>query len=152
MPDEVTPPAAQAQAGVVATAQGLTDALGRMTAELENVRAYAQRSRRVIIALAISLVLDVAVTITVGVFAGQVSNATNQASATLTQLHKTQVSACRLGNQSREQEIALWEHIASVGTTSKTPAKVQREDRALLAYIRRIFSPRDCAAIYRIGP
>jgi hypothetical protein len=151
MPEQ-TPPGPQESAVVVATAKGLTEALGRMTAELRQVQAYGRRSRRIIVALAASLVLDIAVTITVAVFAGQVSRATDQASATLTELHKTQISACRLGNQSREQQIALWQHIATVGTTSKTPAKARHRDAALLAYIRRIFGARNCPAIYRLTP
>lgn len=153
MPESIIPPSPeQGHAGIVATAQGLTDALERMTGELQQVQVYGRRSRRIIVTLAISLILDVAVTIVVAIFAGQANSASTQASATLTQLHRTQIAACRIGNQGRAQEVALWEHIAAVGTTRKTPAKARREDRALLAYIRKIFAPRDCAAIYRLKP
>jgi hypothetical protein len=134
----------------MATAQGLTDALRRMTIELRQVQAYGQRSRRIIAWLSASLVLDVALTVVVALFAGQANHATDQAASTLTQLHKAQISACQLGNQSRTQEVTLWDHIAAAGTTSRTPAKIRREDAALLAYIRRIFAPRNCPAIYRL--
>jgi hypothetical protein len=146
---ELPPPQNPAD-GVVATAQGLTDALRRMTLELKQVRAYAVRSRRIIIALAISLVLDIGLTASVSVFAVKAQDATTRANAAVNALHATQVAACQAGNQTRAEEVDLWDHIAAVSQTRKTTPRQRREDEQLLAFIRKIFAPRNCIALYRI--
>lgn len=78
-------------------------------------------------------------------------------SATVTSEHRVQIYACRLGNDSRAQQVTLWTHIAQIaaGPPHETaPQKRARQAKlaAFLAYVRGIFAPRDCAAIYRIKP
>jgi hypothetical protein len=132
------------------TARDLQRALEGMTEQLTQVKATLRRGKRVAAAIAVSLVLDVALTIGVSITAVQAGDASAKANATVAQLHSTQVSACRSGNQTRAEEVALWTHLASLSATSgRTPAQRKADDQ-LLAYIRSVFKPRDCTAVYKL--
>jgi hypothetical protein len=107
----------------------------------------------VVIGLTISLVLDVLLTVIVAAFAvtaRDASDAAHRNGVTLSQLHASEVASCQGGNQTRAKEIALWEHIYSIGVTSKTPPKIRREDNALIAYIKGVFASRDCKNLFKI--
>jgi hypothetical protein len=76
------------------------------------------------------------------------SNAISRAqrnTASITQL-------CQLGNDSRAQQIRLWQFVISI---SRPPphetAKQERQRQATLrtfeAYLHRVFAPRDCSAL-----
>ena len=132
------------------TARALTNALHDMTAELGRVKTTLRRSKRVIIAVTAGLLLDVALTVVVSVTAVQAGNASAKANSTVAQLHSTQVSSCRAGNQTRAEEVALWTHLAALSATSgRTPAQRKADDQ-LLAYIRHTFAPRNCTAVYKL--
>lgn len=152
--DAAAPPTASE---TVDAADRLTAALAAMTGQLEAVNKRldlaekaARRSRRIIVGLVVSLVLDVTLTILVTVFALQAHNASAQASATVEQLHATQISACEIGNQTLAKEILLWTHLAALSTTSSTTPAQRRTDAELLAFIRQTFKARNCSAIYRL--
>jgi hypothetical protein len=132
------------------TARDLQVALEGMTEQLAQVKTTVRRGKRVIAALVVSLIVDVALTVGVSVTAVQASNASNKANATVAQLHSTQISACRAGNQTRAKEVALWVHIASLPATSRRTPKEQKADEQLLAYIRHTFAPRNCSAVYKL--
>ena len=62
--------------------------------------------------------------------------------ATVTQL-------CLTGNESRMQQITLWTHLVAISTPPphETPAQQARRaevTREFLAFVRRVFAPRDC--------
>jgi hypothetical protein len=57
---------------------------------------------------------------------------------------------CQAGNASRAQQITLWDHFAAISKppphqTAAQAAARQKSVAAILAYIRRVFAPRDCA-------
>lgn len=118
------------------TAQDLQRALEGMTDQLGRVQVSLRRGRRVIAALAVSLIIDVALTVVVSITAAQV--------------HATQISSCQTGNQTRAKEILLWEHLAALSITPETTAKQRAADDQLLAFIRVTFAPKNCVAIYRL--
>jgi len=133
------------------TAQGLTAALRGVGSELERLNAFGRRNRHLIWGTIVSLVIDVALTVVVAVFAVQA----HEASVTVGELHATQIAACRIGNQSRAAQVALWEHVASVSTppphaTRSEIAKRKRTLAAFLAYVAKVFAPKNCQEIYRL--
>lgn len=69
---------------------------------------------------------------------------------TLGQLHAAEVAFCQDSNQSRAQNVALWVHIYNIGVTAQTPPKQRAADNDLIAYIKMVFAPRDCKAVYRL--
>jgi hypothetical protein len=117
------------------TARDLQGALENMTKQLRQVRTSLRRSKRVLAALTVSLVIDVLLTIVVSITAAA--------------LHSTQVSACQQGNQTRSKEVLLWTHLAALSITPQTTAKQRAADDQLLAFIRVTFAPRNCAVIYK---
>lgn len=135
-----------------ATARALQAALEAMTAQLAQVKTSLRRGKRVVAALVISLLVDVAVTIGVGIAVHQANDASARANATIAQLHSTQVSACRAGNQTRAKEVMLWTHIfdLSVGSGRPVTAAQRKADEQLLAYIRRTFQAKNCSAVYKL--
>lgn len=132
----------------LAAARALQQALEGMTKQLAAVKATVRRGKRVIIALAVSLVLDVALTIGVTITAAQAHDASARANSTVAQLHATQVNACNAGNQTRAAEIQLWNHIASLTVGPQTPAAQRKADEQLLAFVRQTFAAKNCAKIY----
>lgn len=130
------------------TARELQQALEGMTKQLAAVKATVRRSRRVIVALCVSLALDVCLTIGVAVATIQSSDASSRASSTVTQLHSSNISACRQANVSRGEDIAIWDRLL------KVPAGVPAAARAEVADLERLVGvkdkPRDCNALYRI--
>jgi hypothetical protein len=152
--DAAVPPAARE---TMDAADRLTAALSAMTGQLEAVNKRldlaekaARRSRRIIVGLVVSLVLDVTLTILVTVFALQAHNASAQASATVADLHATQIQACQIGNQTLAKEILLWTHLAAISTNAQTTTAQRKTDAQLLAFIRQTFAPRNCARIYKL--
>ncbi|HET9975282.1 MAG TPA: hypothetical protein VFQ68_44115 [Streptosporangiaceae bacterium] len=56
---------------------------------------------------------------------------------------------CQAGNESRAQQITLWTHLVAISATPprETPAARARREtltREFLAYVRKVFAPRDC--------
>lgn len=162
---EAMPAQPPPSAPVPPTARETVDATDRLTASLAGMAGQlkatasrldvaeraALRSRRVMAALALSLALDVTLTVVVTVFALQAHGASDRAAATAAQVHAAQVATCLSSNQTRAQEIQLWNHLAQVSAASPAPhltprqlAQNKTEVAALLAYIRKTFAPRKC--------
>ena len=64
------------------------------------------------------------------------------------------VQLCQAGNESRAQQIVLWTHLIAVSTPPPRETAVQEQQRhatvtAFLAYIGRVFAPRDCTASFK---
>ena len=140
------------------TAQALTEALTGTREQVAALTAAVKRSRRHIFALAVSLLLDVALTVVVAIFAVQAHSASTSAShadATVAELHATQVAGCQAGNAERAEQTALWTHLAAISKppphlTRRQLAANKREIAALLAYVKHTFAPRDCQKAYRL--
>jgi hypothetical protein len=63
------------------------------------------------------------------------------------------VQLCQAGNESRAQQVTLWTHLVAISTPPphETAAQKQRRQkltREFLAYVRKVFAPRNCAARY----
>lgn len=134
------------------TARALTAALQDMTKQLAGVKATVRRGKRVIAALVISLVLDVALTVGVSIAAVQASDASGKASATITQLHASNVSACRKANVNRAEDVAIWnQFLADLAPPAARTAKVRAELAGINRLIRIKDTLRNCAAAYKLG-
>lgn len=137
----------------------LPAALKDVRDELRRLNADGRRNRHLIRWLAVSLALDVILTVVVAVFAVQAHDATAAAQGArqyAAAVHSSQVAACRIGNQLRSKEVQLWDHLAAISSPpphlSKAQLAVQRQKvAALLAYVRRTFPVLNCQALYRLG-
>jgi DNA-binding GntR family transcriptional regulator len=133
----------------LATAKGLTEALEAMTGELSRLQAYGKRNRHLIWATIISIALDLALTVVL-VFAYSTANSAREAA---TAQHASLLAACAAGNQSRAEQVQLWDHLGAIskpapGSTKAQVARQKAQIAAFLAYVRHVFASRDCTKIY----
>jgi hypothetical protein len=61
------------------------------------------------------------------------------------------VQLCQLGNESRAQQVMLWTRLVAISQPPPHETAAERAQRlvrvrAFLAYVHRLFAPRDCAA------
>src|SRR6266478_3632424 len=99
-------------------------------------------SRKTVIALIVSIVLDVALTAVLGIVA------VNQEHTT-TSIHRSQLAACATGNAIRNENRQLWEFFLAVATSQKpaqppTPAQKAQTAKViaeLRAQIRKTYAP-----------
>lgn len=137
-----------------ATLAAVEDLAGRvttLTAEVVRLRSYGRRNRAFIV---IDIVLTIRFAFATYV-AVDASAAASRNGVTIAQLHQAQLAGCVAGNQTREQEIALWTHLAKIASPSPHLTKAQiaankHEVAQLLAYIRMTFAARDCKSLYKI--
>lgn len=133
----------------LATAQGLTSMLGSVRAELEKINdrqdraeKLARRFRHIVATLAVSLVLDLALTVVVAVFAVQAHDASQTAESAAS----SNLALCRASNVSRAQTIGVWTHLLTdLGPPKTTAARVFETD--FVAYLHSVYAPRNCARL-----
>lgn len=128
----------------VQAAIGLTKAVDALAGKVEALAAYGHRNRRMIWGLIISIILDLALTVVVAVFAVQAHDA-NTAARVASQ---SELALCRAGNVARAQQVKLWTHLLSLPPAPGSPPRSkaqQQEIAAFGAYVQSIFRARDCA-------
>jgi hypothetical protein len=135
----------------VSTAKGLRDSVESLADEVRGLAAAGRRSRVLIVVVFVLIAAVIAAGAVAGFAIEQAASARADASA----VHTSNLVACRAGNQSRAQQIALWDHVAAISTPPphSTQAQIQKNKRviaAFLAYVGRVFAPRDCQALYRV--
>lgn len=126
-------------------ARNLQVAMVDLKNEMRNLSTYGKRNRHYIIALAISLVLDVALTGGVIIAFSRATDANNQAD----QNRQSQVDTCVSSNQSRKVTTDLWNYI--LDASSKNPENQTETKRKQIAdfraYMANAYAPRDCSQI-----
>lgn len=125
----------------VATAQALTGALNELTGQLAATVRYGHRNRHLIVGLAVSLVVDVALTVALAVVAVQARDATDAAA----RVHDRQVATCESGNDARAAQIQLWNYLLSVPPVRPLTAEQKQQITQFRAYVHRVFAARDCS-------
>lgn len=154
-PDPGPPPG-----GALAAIGGLQGAIEAMSEDLQTVSGRLASTekrerllRHVITGLCTAFVLDVALTIGVAVATAQAHSASSRANATVTQLHSSNLNACRQGNVTRGQDAAVWSQLLSdlAPAKDRTPA-VRKELAGINRRIAVKDTPRDCPALYRTKP
>lgn len=110
------------------------------TDTIVHLERTARRSRRLIQLLGISIALDVALSIGLGVVAFQANALAQRASSIQTQAHQT----CVAGNEGRAGQIQLWDYLLSQPpATPRSPAQQAEADR-FRTYVHSLFAPRSC--------
>jgi hypothetical protein len=133
----------------LATAKGLTGALEAIGEKIEGLTGAVATSRHMIIALAVSLCIDVALTIVVAVFAVQAHDASDSAVAarlTAAVAARDNRALCLSGNVARAEQIEPWEDLLALSKPPKTAAQKRLVDE-FVAKLHKIYEPRDCSHI-----
>jgi len=129
----------------LAAARRLETSMGKLHHEMQHLRVYGQRNRRLIWGLAGSILFDVALSVLlfyVFVVAGDARNAADRN-------RETQTATCEANNQSRQVTTNLWNYI--LDTASKNPENQSEAKRKQLAefrtYMQNAYAQRDCTKI-----
>ena len=133
----------------ISAAKGLTGALEAVAGELKYLRNYGRTNRHLIVVTFASIALDLILTFFLVFTYSTAHDAGQVASAE----HSSLIASCVAGNQTRAEQVQLWDHLAALSTPPphETPAQKARGEQEiamLLQYIRRVFKPRDCAVAY----
>ena len=119
----------------LARAQGLTDALTEMAAEVRRLRTYGRRNRAfVIVVIALSLAIILA--------GGIAVHATGEAETAVS----AQLALCQSSNVARAQQVSLWEFLIHLGAPPRT-AKGRMRVSEFEHHLYVVFAKRDCAAL-----
>lgn len=123
----------------------LSSVLDGVAAQLAAVAGREARTRKITWALAVSLVLDVALTIVVTVLTFAAIHDTSAVRTAQAGLHASQLAACAAGNQSHAEQRQLWGHVIAQAAAGPGSNKTGLDQ--FQAYINRTFAPVDCAKL-----
>lgn len=140
----------------VEIAQRLTEALGetrdaldrqsvelsKMKAELTAERERGRRTRKVVIGVVISLVLDLLLTVPVAWAVVRADSADELSKAN----RVNQRATCVAGNESRRDVRELWNKVFSLSSTSPSPEQARRVAE-FKAFVEQTYADRDCSKI-----
>jgi hypothetical protein len=136
------------------TAKNLTGALQEIGGQVASLTAAVRRSRHLIIGLAVSLCIDVALTIVVAVFAVQAHDANasaiaaKDAAGVAAQDNK---NLCLSSNVARAQQIKPWQDLLALSAPPRTAEQKHLID-LFLADLATIYAPRNCNHISSGNP
>lgn len=129
----------------IAAANSLQESVVDLKQEIGGLRSYGRRNRHLIIGLAISLALDVFLTIGVIIAAVTANNAGALADAN----RQNQIETCNASNQTRQASRNLWNYL--LDTVEKSPQNQtpqrQQQIAEFRAYMQNAYVDRDCSRI-----
>ncbi len=112
----------------------LAEMLGESIQRIDRLFAFKRRINHVLIGLAVTICLDIAITITLVLF--------------FNTLHNAQLSACHTANSTRRDQIVIWEGIVNkFGAKRPTPAQAKK-NKEFLAFVGQTFKPINCSNLY----
>jgi len=117
------------------------DTIGKSLTAIEN---YGKRTRQISVALILSLVLDILLTIGVAVLS---TNAISQSDSTRAIQH----SNCLSANEARADQIKLWNTFIAIATEHPSPNETPQQKRnaqeeitQILSFVKSTFHPLSC--------
>jgi hypothetical protein len=149
---QAVPGGEAAQALVLATALGET--LEQITVRLDEYSAFGRNSRKIILALAASFALDIALTLVLAFTALQAHSTAATNGQLVQEIHASQLQACANGNTFRENQTTIWRDFIAIVTkaeTGQTPAQLAQSEKLaaqFLSYVATVNHPVSCTALY----
>ncbi|MET9262422.1 hypothetical protein [Amycolatopsis sp. NPDC004079] len=129
----------------IAAASRLQESVVDLKEEISGLRTYGRRNRHLIVGLAISLALDVLLTIGVIIAAVTANRAGDLAAAN----RQTQIDTCTASNDTRNASRNLWNYV--LDTVAKSPENATAERKQHIAefrtYMQTAYADRDCSQI-----
>ena len=122
-------------------------AIAEKAAETQKaIVAQQGRSKRNIRLIAVSVVLDVALSAGIGVLAVSQIHVSEQ-------IHASQLQACGIGNDFRARQVRLWDHVLAISKAPPGETSAERAVRlaklaAFRGYVAAQFRPVDCISLY----
>lgn len=133
----------------LAAAASLEESMRELTSEMGSLREYGHQNRRLIWALAVSLAIDLVLSVVLGFVAVQASNASRQATeatSAAAQNRQNALVTCQSGNEARQASRQLWTYVLDL--SSQNPNQTPAEAKQIVqfrAYIATVYADRDCS-------
>lgn len=124
-------------------------AMENLGGKVTDLAGRVHKDRRLIAGLAVSLILDLALTVVVAVFAVQAHDANTSAQAAkavAVVAQQNNRNLCLSGNESRGQQHGLWLYLFQLAGPPKT-AQGRKLTAKFEEHLNTVFSPRDCAHV-----
>lgn len=123
-------------------AAALEGTMAGLRGEMAALRHSSKRNRNWIVGLAVSLVLDIVLSVVVAVVAVQASQASDLAH----QNRQAQIATCDAGNQARSVSVSLWNYVLDLSSKSPENQTPQRKEQIeqFRAYMKNAYAQRDC--------
>ena len=132
---------------LVDTARALTEGMYALSEEIQGLKSYGHRNRRLIRLTILGLCIDVILSILLSLGFVQVNDIAHKADKNA----RTQKTTCLSSNEARAGNIQLWEHVLDLSAQTPRPnetpdqrAEQQQQTDQFRAYIHHLFAPRDC--------
>jgi hypothetical protein len=131
----------------IAVAKELRDIIGQIGRDLETTRTYGRKTRRLSVALVISVAADIVLSLLLGY---TVLREHQNSDA----IRTSQIRACSIGNDGRAAQRRLWDHVLTVssapnpGETAAQRTVRLRQLHDFRLFINREFRPVDCVKLY----
>jgi hypothetical protein len=125
----------------------LAGTLEVISGRLEKYSVYGRRSRKIIIALAVSFTLDVILTFALGLTAVRAHD-------TAGAVHQANITSCHNGNSFRAGQTKIWHTFVALAvrpTPGETAAQIAKSNElaaGFIASVERVNRAIDCRALY----
>jgi hypothetical protein len=149
----VTTTSSPDDAELVGAVHAMTSELAGLRADTDELRGYGRRNRHLIKLVAVSVAVDVLLSVGLAYAVHRADQAATEAKRS----SSSQVVTCRSSNVARAGQTDLWTFILNSypPPANETPAeRTAREERVakFKAYVASAFAPRDCEAILKEKP
>lgn len=136
----------------IAAAESLEQAMGSLASDVRALSDYGHRNRALIWGLAISLALDVVLSIGFGFVALQANSASHRATEATSAAAQNRLNAlvtCQSSNEARRVSRQMWTYVLDVMTENNpSPSAEQlRQVRTFRAYLATVYADRDCSNV-----
>jgi hypothetical protein len=146
--------AEETAAKAMALAKALGETLKQIAERLDEYSAFGRNSRKIILALAVSFALDIALTVVLGLTAFQAHSTAATNSLLVQEVHASQLTSCANGNIFRADQDVIWKDFIGLlaaptpGEAASQVAKVDKVAAQFLAYVAVVNHPINCTALY----
>lgn len=106
---------------------------------VDEITGYSRRTRKLIWGLAVSLALDITLSVIIAILSVSALSASSA-------VHRSQLAACAIANQTRVQQIQLWQFVITL--SQQQPDANKAELRTFEAYLHKTFGSVDCRKLY----
>jgi hypothetical protein len=135
---------------MLAAAAGLQTSMDGLRCEVSGLRHQNSRNRHFIVALAVSLALDIIVSVALAVVAVQAHRASNRASDATSQAaqnRQAQVTTCKASNASRQVASQLWYYLLdAIDADPHETGQAKAQVKMFRVHVQKAYAQRDCSA------
>lgn len=124
------------------TVVGLNRTMGELHAKVRELKTASDHNRRMIWSIAIPLLLDLVLSVALGIVAVEAFAATSAAA----EVKRSARITCLATNETHKVDLALWTYVLRTASQAEPPltAQQKRQIKDFQSYVNREFAQQDC--------